>query len=164
MLFKLTELIVLATFVGVAGDFNYYTWWALTLYIISNLAAAIEIEQFWLTDASAVASISIAIVVPLCSLTGCTLFEWAFASSGGILYIAGNVVLHYYPALQSLNVLNQPQRRAASYGGTRFFLLYVILHDAAEMYGCPTSHRVMVAGGVLITMMVDAVMDAIKTK
>ena len=162
MLFKWAELIILAVVVGTVGDYNYYTWWALTLYLVSNLAATINAEQFWLTDASAVASISIALVVPLCSISGCTLFEWAFASAGTTIYMGGNIMLHYWPALWSLNVLGYS--RPASYGGTRFFLLYTILFDTAETYGCPTSHHLMVVGGVLITMTVEAIMDALKTK
>jgi hypothetical protein len=100
--------------------------------------------------------------VPLCSIAGCSLFEWAFASAGATIYIFGNMVLHYWPALWSLNVLNDA--RPASYGGARFFLLYTILNDAAETYGCPTSHNLMVVGGVLITLTVDAILDALKTQ
>ena len=166
MLVRTVETLVFCGALAVYGNPRYFTWWGVALYVIVNAALLARVGRggVWVA-AAAVVSITIALAVPVMSAVGCELFADTYRDMADVpLYIFGNFVLHYWPALRCVGLLGDYEAVGATFAGVRIILIYSCFFDPAEVYGCPVSPLSMRLAGVAAAVLVDASLAAVKTR
>jgi hypothetical protein len=154
MLFAAVEVLVFLVALCTAGDVKYFTWWGVGAYVGSSATMVFSSKHNRITDIARVVSTTIVFAVPICSMSGCVLFEDMMASYNFFVYAIGNLILHYYPALRLMKRLSH--HKCADFLGTRLLLLYLTLVNVSTTYACPLPPAPMGICAVILSMTVDA--------
>lgn len=160
----LVLLVVYAAGIAVSVDFSHYTWWGIVVACIHELS--ILAEWFFIARAPRLAVIrsnswlfvacvhgTIAGSVVIMSGMKCHMLVEAVDKHGEIMYVAGNLALHYMPLIRAiyctpptiLNVYKQCTTSAA------LSITYAIVENPKHIYGCYTSVRMIVFAFILIS-------------
>jgi hypothetical protein len=154
MFFTAVEALVLLVALFTVGYVEYFTWWGIGAFVASSVTTVFTTKHTWITDIALVVSTTIVFAVPLCSMSGCTLFEETKNANNIFVYVAGNTVLHYWPALRLMKRLTH--HKCTDFLGTRFLLLYLTLVDVSVTYSCVIPAMPMAICAVMLSLTVDA--------
>tara|TARA_B100000795_G_scaffold106929_1_gene78956 strand:- start:375 stop:884 length:510 start_codon:yes stop_codon:yes gene_type:complete len=149
------EAIVVCAVIAVIGNFEHFTWWAVTTYGVF-LGAALTgwTAATWVAALVIQAMVITGVVVM--STGQCSMLGEALAHNGVGVYIAGNFFLHYWPSIGILLRSGPPSHPGTQCGAAVFvFLLYASLWQPNHVYGCPISYNAVVVGGVLCGVIVS---------
>lgn len=151
------EAVVVCVVIVVRGNFEHFTWWAVTTYGVFLVGVLCGWTSSTWVGALVIQAMVIAGVVVMSS-GACRMLEESLEDNGVGVYVCGNFFLHYWPSLGILLRSGRPVHGGTQCGAAVFvFLLYASLWQPNHVYGCPISYNAVVVGGALCGVIVSGV-------
>lgn len=151
-----SELLVVLVFLGADSGAvprsRHLTWWGIAAVAALDAAVVLLPRRRRLAIASAQAVISLTVVAGtvLMSVMRCDVLNDAFADLGPVGYVAGNFLIHYYPAARgfssvSTTRVSAPVVVSGAVAGVSIVSAYTAVVLPASTYGCGLSEPVSIA-------------------
>jgi len=150
------ELLLIIVFLGaddgLAPRSRHLTWWGVSALAAADAAALVLPRRHCQAIAAAQATVALTVAAGTVtmSVVRCGVLLDAFASLGGVGYIAGNFLIHYYPAARGFSSLASaggppPVVISGAVAGVSLICAYAAVVPAAVTYQCAMSEPVAAA-------------------
>lgn len=148
--------LVLAVFVAppdVAEKSTHFTWWGIASLMAFDVAAALDPPEWRERSFAFFAGTAFTILVGVLglSIARCSLLSEALDDMGFGGYVAGNLAIHYWPAVRVM--MHTPQRLVKeanqSLAAASYLIMYLSVNRASKVYGCRLQEWMVVLFGAI---------------
>lgn len=148
--------LVLAVFVAppaVSEKATHFTWWGIASLAAFDLTAALDPPRWRERTFAFFAGTAFTILVGVLGLSvaRCTLLSDALDELGFGGYVAGNLAIHYWPAVRVM--MHAPSRLEKeanqSLAAASYLVMYLSVNRASRVYGCKLQEWMVVLFGAI---------------